>query len=93
MVVLIFSGKNICQETMRIFIYVSTVLYDYMKSLWNGVKKTLISNSARTTHSEITVIVFAQHRKITNLFDNTQVRIQIYRAQREQAPSTMLKYC
>ena len=55
---------------MRAFTYVFSVLYEYMKSLWNGVKKTLISNSARTTHSEITVIVFAQHRKINNLFDN-----------------------
>ena len=74
---------------MRAFIYVFSVLYEYMKSLWNGVKKTLISNSARTTHSEITVIGYAQHRKINNLFENTQMRIKIYRTQREQTPSTM----
>ena len=64
---------------MRAFTYVFSVLYEYMKSLWNGAKKTLISNSARTTHSEITAIGYAQHRKINNLFENTQMRIKIYR--------------
>ena len=64
---------------MRAFIYVFSVLYEYMKSRWNDVNKTLISNSARTTHSEITVIGYAQHRKINNLFENTQMRIKIYR--------------
>jgi 1,2-phenylacetyl-CoA epoxidase PaaB subunit len=64
---------------MRASTYVFSVLYEYMQSLWNGVKKTLISNSARTTHSEITVIGYAQHREINNLFENTQMRIKIYR--------------
>jgi hypothetical protein len=68
-------------------------MYEYMNSLWNGVTKTLISNSVRTTHSEITVIGYAQHQTINNMLDNTQVRIKINRTQRERTPSTMSKYC
>jgi len=38
MVIFSFSRKNICQETIGVFVYISTsVLYEYMKLRWNDV--------------------------------------------------------